>query len=109
MLRESAAKVSKAYFLLFKKTQLFIYLFGCTRSWLQRARSSVAACGIYFPDQGLNPEAPCIGSIYHQGSPSKTCFQFLYFVVDMSTENAQIMWFFWADKNLVKLVPNKEE
>ena len=27
----------------------------------------------------------------------------------MSTENAQLMWFFWADKNLVKLVPNKEE
>lgn len=69
----------------------------------------VTACEILFLDQGLNPRAPCIGSIDHQGNPSKTCFQFLYFVVDMSTENAQLMWFFWADKNLVKLVPNKEE
>ena len=33
---------------------LFICL-GCTRSSLQHAGSSVAACGIEFPDQGSNP------------------------------------------------------
>ena len=27
----------------------------------------------------------------------------------MSIENAQIMWFFCVDENLVKSVPNKEE
>ena len=54
-----------------------MHLFGCDRSylphlgsfWLQHVGSLavagkllVAACGIYFPDQGLNP-APSIGSM----------------------------------------------
>ena len=43
------------------KKIFLIYLFGCTGSWLQHAGSLVmvcqllsAACGIQFPDQGLN-------------------------------------------------------
>ena len=35
--------------------KIYIYLFGCTRSYLQHVESLVVACGIYLPSQGLNP------------------------------------------------------
>ena len=43
------------FFPVFKK---YIYLFGCTGSYLLLMGSLifVVACGIQFPDQGLNPE-----------------------------------------------------
>lgn len=36
---------------------MFIYLFGCTESWLRHVGSLVlvAACEITFPDEGLSP------------------------------------------------------
>lgn len=56
----------------FLKKFLFIYFFGYTGSQLWYTGSSVAACGIWFPDKGLDP-----GPLYweqksqpmvHQGS-----------------------------------------
>ena len=57
-----------------------IYLFGCTRSQLQRAGSLVVACGILTPDQGTNPGPLLwehgISATGHQASPSIPHFEF---------------------------------
>ena len=49
------------FFLIF----IFIYWFGCAGSLSLHAGSSVfvEACGISFPDQGLNPGPPGVGSV----------------------------------------------
>ena len=85
-------QLSLGFRILFFFFKLSIYLFGCSRSWLQLVgsliffvgslvavcKSLVTICGISFPDQGLNP-GPCIEGTESQpldcqGSPPEfTC------------------------------------
>ena len=56
-----------------------IYLFGCIGSQLRHTGSSVAACGIQFPDQDRT-RVPCIGStesqpLDRQGNPRDCIFR----------------------------------
>ena len=53
------------FFLLFP----FIYLFGCPRSWLQCAESLISvaeslvvACGVWFPEAGIEPRPDALGA-----------------------------------------------
>ena len=72
--------LSLSLFLLFP----FIYLFGCPRSWLQRAESLifvaeslVVACGVWFPEQGLNPgPLPWEHGVLATGPPAKSLLSF---------------------------------
>ena len=70
----------KIYIYLFIYLFILFYPFGCARSQLQHAGSLVAACVIYFPNQGSNL-GPCMGSVASQPLDQKEVPAFVCFEV----------------------------
>lgn len=73
---------------------ILINLFGCTVSWLQREGSLIAACGIQFPNQGLNP-GPLYGKhrALATGPPGKSAVQeTLIHRLPLQASGAQSCW-----------------